>query len=70
MAKSKRKQAPKIVLKLPDLEQSKSAVLKNLTSTRSKVKRRFEPLRSFLWWQKHPLLVLPCFTACPSVEPI
>lgn len=32
MAKSKRKRAPKTVLKLPDLEQSKSGVLNSLTS--------------------------------------
>jgi pimeloyl-ACP methyl ester carboxylesterase len=32
MAKSKRKRVPKTVLKLPDLEQSKSAVLNSLTS--------------------------------------
>jgi hypothetical protein len=36
MAKSKRKPAPKIVLKLPDLEQSKQAVLNSLTSVSSK----------------------------------
>ena len=36
MAKSKRKRAPKTVLKLPDLEQSKSAVLNSLTSSSSK----------------------------------
>jgi hypothetical protein len=36
MAKSKRKRAPKTVLKLPDLEQSKSAVVNNLTSASSK----------------------------------
>src|SRR5437016_9926477 len=35
MAKSKRKRAPKTVLKLPDLEQSKSAVLNRLTSASS-----------------------------------
>jgi hypothetical protein len=34
MAKSKRKRAPKAVLKQPDLEQSKSAVLNSLTSNR------------------------------------
>ena len=34
-AKSKRKRAPKTVLKLPDLEQSKSAVLNSLTSPSS-----------------------------------
>jgi hypothetical protein len=33
MAKSKRKRAAKMVLQLPDLEQSKSAVLSSLTST-------------------------------------
>jgi len=33
MAKSKRKRVSKTVLKLPDLEQSKSAVLSSLTST-------------------------------------
>src|SRR5450631_2416799 len=32
MAKSKRKRVPKTVLKLPDLEQSKSAFLNSLTS--------------------------------------
>src|SRR6184192_3685761 len=36
MAKSKRKRVPKTVLKLPDLEQSKSAVLNSLTSASSK----------------------------------
>jgi hypothetical protein len=36
MAKSKRKRTPKTVLKLPNLEQSKSAVLNSLTSASSK----------------------------------
>ncbi len=36
MAKSKRKRVPKTILKLPDLEQSKSAVLNSLTSASSK----------------------------------
>ncbi len=36
MAKSKRKRVPTTVLKLPDLEQSKSVVLNSLTSTSSK----------------------------------
>jgi len=36
MAKSKRKRIPKTILKLPDLEQSKSAVLNSLTSASSK----------------------------------
>ncbi len=35
MTKSRRKRAPKTVLKLPDLEQSKSAVLNSLTSASS-----------------------------------
>jgi len=37
MAKSRRKRTPKTVLKLPDLEQSKSAVLNSLTSASSNV---------------------------------
>jgi hypothetical protein len=36
MAKSRRKRTPKTVLKLPDLEHSKSAVLNSLTSASSK----------------------------------
>jgi hypothetical protein len=36
MAKSKHKRTPKTVLKLPDLEQSKSAVMNSLTSASSK----------------------------------
>jgi hypothetical protein len=36
MANSKRKRVPRTVLKLPDLEQSKSAVLNSLTSACSK----------------------------------
>jgi hypothetical protein len=35
-SKVKRKRAPKSVLKLPDLEQSKSAVLNSLTSPSSR----------------------------------
>src|ERR1700680_875090 len=49
MAKSKRKRAPKTVLKLPDLEQSKSAVLNSLTSTSSK--RSYDyTIREFIDW--------------------
>ncbi len=49
MAKSKRKRAPKTILKLPDLEQSKSAVLNSLTSTSSK--RSYDhPIREFIDW--------------------
>jgi hypothetical protein len=36
MAKSKHKRTPETVLKLPDLEQSKSAVMNSLTSASSK----------------------------------
>src|SRR6266705_3083705 len=39
MAKSKRKRVPKTILKLPDLEQSKSAVLNSLTSPSSALVR-------------------------------
>jgi hypothetical protein len=51
MAKSKmkRKQAPKSVLKLPDLEQSKSAVLNSLTSPSSQ--RTYDhAIREFIEW--------------------
>jgi hypothetical protein len=49
MAKSKRKRAPKTVLKLPDLEQSKSAVLNSLTSSSSK--RSYDhAIREFIDW--------------------
>jgi hypothetical protein len=49
MAKRKRKRVPKTVLKLPDLEQSKSAVLNSLTSTSSK--RSYDhAIREFIDW--------------------
>ena len=51
MAKSKmkRKRVPKSVLKLPDLEQSKSAVLNSLTSPRSQ--RTYDhAIREFIEW--------------------
>jgi integrase len=49
MAKSKRKRVPKTVLKLPDLEQSKSAVLNSLTSSSSK--RSYDhAIRKFIDW--------------------
>jgi hypothetical protein len=49
MARSKRKRAPKMVLKLPDLEQSKSAVLNSLTSASSK--RSYDHAnREFIGW--------------------
>ena len=49
MAKSKRKRTPKTVLKLPDLEQSKSAVLNSLTSSSSQ--RSYDhAIREFIEW--------------------
>src|SRR6516165_6954909 len=48
-AKSKGKRAPKTVLKLPDLEQSKSAVLNSLTSPSSQ--RSYDhAIREFINW--------------------
>jgi hypothetical protein len=49
MAKSKRKRVPKTVLKLPDLEQSKSAVLNSLTSASSKSSYE-HAIREFIEW--------------------
>src|SRR5450631_3511641 len=49
MAKNKRKRNPKTVLKLPDLEQSKSAVLNSLTSQSSQ--RTYDhAIREFIEW--------------------
>ncbi len=49
MAKSKHKRTPKTVLKLPDLEQSKSAVMNSLTSASSK--RSYDyAIREFIDW--------------------
>ena len=49
MAKSKRKRTPKTVLKLPDLEQSKSAVLNSLTFPSSQ--RSYDhAIREFIEW--------------------
>src|SRR2546421_10027812 len=49
MAKSKRKRIPKTILKLPDLEQSKSAVLNSLTS--ASLKRSYEhAICEFIDW--------------------
>ena len=48
-SKTKRKRAPKSVLKLPDLEQSKSAVLNSLTSPSSQ--RTYDhAIREFIEW--------------------
>ena len=46
-AKSKRKRAPKTVLRLPDLEQSKSAVLNSLASPSSQRSYCSEPRLAF-----------------------
>jgi hypothetical protein len=49
MTKSKRKRTPKAALKLPDLEQSKSAVLNSLTSHSSQ--RSYDhAIREFIEW--------------------
>ena len=49
IAKNKRKRNPKTVLKLPDLEQSKSAVLNSLTSQSSQ--RSYDyAIREFIDW--------------------
>lgn len=49
MAKNKRKRNPKTTLKLPDLEQSKSAVLNSLTS-RSSQRSYDHAIREFIDW--------------------
>ncbi len=49
MAKSKRKRTPKSVLKLPDLEQSRSAVLNSLTSPSSQ-RTYGHAIREFIEW--------------------
>ena len=58
MAKSKRKRVPKTVLKLADLEQSKSALLNSPTSARSK--RSYDPaICEFMdWYCWEPRLAL------------
>jgi integrase len=48
-SKTKRKRAPKSVLKLPDLEQSKSAVLNSLTSQSSQ-RTYLHAIREFIEW--------------------
>jgi hypothetical protein len=60
MAKSRRKRTPKTVLKLPDLEHSKSAVLNSLTSSSSK--RSYDyAIREFIdWYCSEPRLAFNC----------
>ena len=48
-SKTKRKRTPKHILKLPDLEQSKSAVLNSLTS-RSSQRIYDHAIREFIEW--------------------
>ena len=57
MAKSKRKRVPKTVLKLPDLEQSKSAVLNSLTSASSKRSYDHAICEFIDWYCSEPRLV-------------
>src|SRR5271163_2638445 len=54
--KTKRKRTPKSILKLPDLEQSKSAVLNSLTSPSSQ--RTYDhAIREFIeWYYSEPRL--------------
>jgi hypothetical protein len=59
MAKSKRKRVPKTVLKLPDLEQSKSAVLNSLTSASSKRSYDHAICEFIDWYCSEPRLALP-----------
>ena len=49
MTKSKRKRTPKAVLKLPDLEQSKSAVLNSSTSPSSQ-RSSARAIKEFIEW--------------------
>jgi ferritin len=58
MTKSKRKRVPKTVLKLPDLEQARSAVLNSLTS--QSAKRSYDhAIREFIeWYCSEPRLSL------------
>ena len=51
MSKTKRKRTPKAVLRLPDLEQSKSAVLNSLSSQSSQ--RSYDhAIREFIEWYR------------------
>jgi hypothetical protein len=56
MAKSKRKRVPKTILKLPDLEQSKSAVLNSLTSASSKRSYDYAICEFIEWYCWEPRL--------------
>jgi hypothetical protein len=74
MANKKRKLSPKTVLKLPDLEQSKSAVLNSLTS-RSSQRSYDHAIHEFIdWYCSEPRLafnktVVTRFTVEPMADP-
>lgn len=58
IGKEKRKRIPKYVLKLPDLEQSRSAVLNSLTS-RSSQRTNNHAIREFIeWYCSEPRLAI------------
>ena len=67
---SKRKRAPKSVLKLPDLEQSKSAVLNSLTSPSSQ--RSYDhAIREFIdWYCSEPRLAFNKTVRLAAAAPI
>jgi hypothetical protein len=70
MTKSKPKRTPKAVLKLPDLEQSKSAVLNSLTSPSSQ--RSYDhAIREFIeWYCSEPRLAFNKTVAGGELEQI
>ena len=75
MAKSKHKRTPKTVLKLPDLEQSKSAVMNSLTSASSKRSYDHAIRESIDWYCSEPQLafnrtVVNTIPHCPRTAPI
>ena len=64
--KTKRKHTPKHVLKLPDLEQLKSAVLNSLTS-RSSQRTYDHAIREFIeWYCSEPRLAFNKTLATPE----
>src|SRR2546429_821203 len=69
MAKSKRKRAPKTVLKLPDLEQSKSVVLNSLRSASSKRSYEHAICEFIDWYCSEPRLAFK-LNSLPGVIPI
>jgi len=66
MAKNKRRRTPKTVLKLPDLEQSKSSVLNSLTSLSSQ--RSYDhAIREFIeWYCSEPRLAFNKTAICTT----